>query len=206
MMENDIQNYISSMEEIKRRIAVISDFITRKSTTGYLMTDVEFMCLQFRKVLELIALSSLSADREKYDEISERFHRGGNVEEIIGQLERINPDFYPIPTMKAAYDKEGRFKKVERIVDGFLGREEFLKLLDTCAGFLHAVNPFKNNMPTNPQDMWGMFEEWERKIKALLNYHQVQLINEKEPFWVIMQATTDAKAHVYKLREKETNG
>lgn len=204
-MNNNIQKYISCMEEIKRRISVISDFITRKRTTGYVMTDVEFMYLQFRKVFELIALSSLSANREKYEEISDKFHKEWNAEKIIEQLEGINPDFYPTPTKQVAYDKEGKFKKVELIEKGFLTKEEFPEVLDKCGNFLHAVNPYRSKMPSDPEDLWNMFEEWERKIKTLLNYHHAQLVDEKEPLWVIMQATTDGKAHVYEFLEKDTN-
>lgn len=204
-MKNDIQKYVSCMEEIKRRIAVISDFISRKSTTGYIMTDAEFMYLQFRKVFELIALSSLSANMEKYEEISDKFHKEWAAEKIIEHLERINPDFYPIPTKQVVYDNEGKFKKVELIEKGFLTKKEFPEVLDKCRGFLHAVNPYKNKMPADPEVLWNMFEGWGKKIKILLNYHYAQLVDGKEPLWVIMQATTDGKAHVYEFLEKDTN-
>ena len=94
----DVQMYIFCMEEIKRRINVISQFLDNKATTGQPITDIEFLYLQFRKVLEFIALSSLSANREKYEEVRNNFKTDWHAERIMEKIEKINPNFYPCPT------------------------------------------------------------------------------------------------------------
>lgn len=48
--------YLRNMTKIKWRYNAITDIMTRKRTTTYQTTNIEFCVLQFRKILELIAL------------------------------------------------------------------------------------------------------------------------------------------------------
>ena len=59
--------YCKVMTEIKKRIGTVESFLKHQKTTGYKMTDLEFLCLQIRKILELISLSSLIANQEEFD-------------------------------------------------------------------------------------------------------------------------------------------
>ena len=52
MAEENI--YCECMEEIKARLHLLAAFFNQGRTTGSEATDIEFGCLQFRKVLELI--------------------------------------------------------------------------------------------------------------------------------------------------------
>src|SRR5437867_6772721 len=87
--------YCTCMEEIKTRLYLLAAFF-KGTGTGSEVTDVEFGCLQFRKVLELIALASIAPNKEKYAEQRKKFHEDWNPRLIFRDLERINPDFYPI--------------------------------------------------------------------------------------------------------------
>jgi hypothetical protein len=65
-MAEDIQKYIRCMEEVKLRGKVIEDNMSGAKPTGQPMTDIEFICLQFRKIAELIMLSGLCAHKKDY--------------------------------------------------------------------------------------------------------------------------------------------
>lgn len=58
--------YLRNMQIIKWRIRAIKDIRTRKCHTTYPATNIEFCALQIRKILELIALSSLISDLDVY--------------------------------------------------------------------------------------------------------------------------------------------
>jgi len=61
-----IDLYADQMREIKQRTEVIDYFLYKGGSAIYESTNVETICLQFRKILELIAFSSLIANRAQY--------------------------------------------------------------------------------------------------------------------------------------------
>jgi len=197
-ISNDVQKYIFCMEEIKNRIFVISQFLEKKATTSQPITDVEFLCLQFRKVLEFIALSSLSANREKYEEIRSNFKTDWHAERIMKKIEEINPNFYPLPIKQIVDKEKGRVIKVEAITDGFLTREDFSNVYNKCSGFLHAYNPYDTKFQKLPIQM-DNFKRWKDMIVKLLNHHQIHLIDEPRQLWVLMKSIDDGKVHVFEM-------
>ena len=69
-VDKKLQLYIQQMELIKRRIEVIDSIIQKKShTTLYEASNIELCCLQLRKCIELIVMSSLVANSEIYLEM-----------------------------------------------------------------------------------------------------------------------------------------
>jgi hypothetical protein len=198
-ISHDVQMYIFCMEEIKKRIYIISQFLEKKATTSQPITDVEFLCLQFRKVLEFIALSSLSANREKYEEIRSNFKTDWHAERIMKKIEEINPNFYPCP-IKQILDKEieGRVIRIEAITDGFLTREDFSNVYNECSGFLHAYNPYSSKFQKLSVQR-DNFKLWKEVIIKLLNHHQIQLIDDPRQLWVLMKSVDDGKVHVFEM-------
>src|ERR1700686_4533389 len=72
MSEHDDRvKYADCMTFIRYRLEVIDRFLSRQLTTGYEIPDMETICLQFRKVFELIAMSSLCANRDKCSEVKQ---------------------------------------------------------------------------------------------------------------------------------------
>ena len=65
------------------------------------------MILQVRKILELVALSSLVANSKLYTKTYEDFARHYNAELILRDLERINSDFYPRPVTQSKSEQPG---------------------------------------------------------------------------------------------------
>ncbi len=186
--------YCDLMEEVKRRIAVITD------TTAGLMplpriVAYEICYLQLRMVCELIALACLAAHGDMPEVKGKALSKAYNADEIIKRLEKLHPDFYPVPSRQIINPQTGRPEKVERITQGYLKKEDLLKLYGECGDVLHRGN-LRHILSGKEKDL--SFEKvsgWVLAITTLLNHHQIQLIREDEMFWVLMQAAKDGKVH-----------
>ena len=95
MKQADIAKYCTLMEEIKKRTQVIDIFLSGSSHALYKATTIESVCLQLRKILELIALGSLVANKEMFSNVSTQFAKCWNAELIFKDIERFNSEFYP---------------------------------------------------------------------------------------------------------------
>src|SRR5699024_5058643 len=122
----ELNLYHDCLYEIKRRIEVIADHLNKKITERYLIIEVETICIQFRKILEKIMLMSLLDNKEAYAEQNEKFAKHYQEERIMKDLERINPDFYPVPT-KRNY-KENGDDEWENIESGYLTKDELIHI------------------------------------------------------------------------------
>ncbi len=137
----DRAKYAACMEEIKKRTLVVDAFLTGSRNALYLKTTVESIYLQFRKVLELIAMASMSASPE-YMERYERFRHHYNGKRMLGDLERVNPRSYPQPSRQVVDTATGKVVEVVALESGFLTKDEYVELYDICGELLHAENPY----------------------------------------------------------------
>lgn len=188
----DATKYIQCMEEIKRRTSAISSIMRRRHTTHYQATNIEFICLQIRKILELIALASLSANKEEYAKQHANFFKHWQAKRILESIEKMNPFFYPIPQRDTGALTRG-MRTVELITEGYLTKAEFADAYDLCSRALHADNPY--NATINYHWFEKQIPEWMEKIKTLLNHHQVHLVskdNKLRALWVIMRSEDES--------------
>lgn len=179
------------MEEIKNRTAAVWAIIDKTHTTPFRATNIEFACLQIRKILELIALASLSAKKEEYAKQHANFFKHWKAKSILEAVGKVNPNFYPIPSEQVG-DQNRKVRQVRIITEGFLTKDDFATVYDTCSQTLHASNPY--NKPNDYAFLEKEIPRWMQKIKTLLNHHIVHLINKKQSLWVIMRGE-DEKAH-----------
>lgn len=185
--DDDIQRYIACMQEIKKRVEVVKPFFDKAVTTGHPITDAEFICLQLRKILELIALSSLCAHREQYEEVRKSFRTDWKAEKIFGEIEKLNPNFYPLPYIQKSINPEtGRVNALDEKKEGFLTRVEFKTAYDRCSAFLHAYNLYSFK-PADLDELRETCREWIVKIIELLNTHIIQLIDDRKRLYVQMR-------------------
>src|SRR3546814_11338315 len=106
MRSRDTMPYVKVMEQIKRRTFVINACLEdEKNLTG--PPRVELAALQLRMPLELIELGSLAATKELFELQSMRFEKHWHPSEIIKDLDKINPSFYPVPSTAKARDCNG---------------------------------------------------------------------------------------------------
>src|ERR1035437_3686805 len=59
--------------------------------------DIELIFVQFRKVLELIAFSSLTANKDKYSVAYANFGVHWKAKSMLQAVGKLNPNFYPVP-------------------------------------------------------------------------------------------------------------
>ncbi len=193
--QEELNKYASCMEEIKLRVNTILLILDKKNSTGYKYTDVEFICLQFRKILELIALANLVSNKEEYSQKHSNFVNHYHAKHILRDIEKINPNFYPIPTIQIVDPKTKKVTQTVNLERGFLTKDEFLFVYDECAELLHAENPFSEKR--NIDKYFKKFKDWIPKIINLLKHHQLQLIDINKQIWVVMNSGTDKKVRAF---------
>ena len=195
MIDQQYMNkYAECMEEIKKRTEVVWAFLDGRCNALYKQTDVESICLQVRKILELIALASLVANKEEYAKSRANFAKDWHAKRILQSIEDINPNFYPSPSIQVLDKANTKVLEVKAIESGFLTRKDFEDIFDQCGGLLHAQNPF--SAPKDIDNALKNIPSWLEKIKILLNHHHVQLAQEDLQLWVVMQSNTDGRVQV----------
>lgn len=80
--------YANVMNEIKRRTLVIASFINKERNAMYNAVDIELQCLQIRKILELIALSSLVANKKVFQKQLNELQKMWNAKYILNDIKK----------------------------------------------------------------------------------------------------------------------
>jgi len=181
------------MEEIKKRVACINQFLNSSFSYGVDHYDYEVVCIHLRKILELIAFSNLAANKNEVDKMHKNIEGMWNARKLLKLIGRINPDFYPKPIEISAPDSRG-VKIINFIENGYLTKEEWVQLYNLCSDFLHVWNPY------NERERFVNFKisvsEWVQKIQNLLGVHTVQLLEDRI-FTVFMNYPMDGKVHAF---------
>jgi len=196
-IEEKLEKYASLMEEIKKRYSAALHVLQKKVTTGYLQTDVEFVSLQLRKILELIALSSLVANKEEYALIRDKFATDWNSVGIIKLVKKINPDYYPQPVRQMIDEATKKVTSLYRVEDGYLTEDDFLLAFNYTSDLLHAKNPF-SGATTDSVNHFQQMSEYLGKVVKLLNCHTIQLPKQDEQIWVVMSADGKVQTSLFK--------
>jgi hypothetical protein len=193
--------YVAQLKEIKYRINVVLEIAyENRFTTPYPATNTELVYLQFRKILELIALSSLVANKEEYAKIEREFATEWRAKKILKKIKDINPDYYPAPSRQIKASQSGHFT-FEPITSGYLTEENFVELYNQSSNLIHARNPFA---PEVDLDLYkSRINEWEGKIRTLLNHHSILLYGGKNMIAALMQSDKDGEPHASYFRKME---
>lgn len=196
-MEVMQRSYAAQMEEINRRTASIKKL--SEIAAGHLPVAIVTECvyLQFRKILELIAMSSLVANSQAIEEMNrsrKKLSNQWNGDAILKLVEGINPDFYPIPIIEGPSRHPGAKAQLTDKSEGFLTRSEFSRLYNLCGGLMHADNPLGRT--TNYQELWEEGPAWEGRILELLNCHKIRLVGQDGFYLVHMR---DGRVHMYEF-------
>ncbi len=203
--EKMMRKYVSCMEEIKKRTNVVRAFAQKEINAKYLVTTVESAVLQVRKILELIALSSLVVNKEQYSKKRKDFYKDWHATKILATLEKVNPSFFPRPIKRRRSTSLSVEWELDGVESGYLTRDDFIILYNRCCGLLHAENPLLES--GSSQDLRTfLFQEvpnWMNRIIALMDHHIMQPVNDDKMYAVIMQADSDGKAHMTEFERRE---
>lgn len=178
--------YAEAMEEIKFRTEQARAALKKEISFARPDIRTEFVCLQIRKILELIAFSSLLANKEKYAEAYTDYANHWKAVKILEKISKINPEFYPRPTEikkeKGVINLNSK-KALEDGEDTALTIAEFEKLFDECGIYLHVPEPFK----AKPEKILSFApDQWIKKIVLLLQNHTIYLVDDNRKWFVRM--------------------
>ncbi len=181
------------MEELKLRASLVLDITHQRVTVpGPEAAPIELVCIQLRKILELIAFGSLVANRTTYAVAHANFAEHWNAKRMLQKLAKIHKEFYPRPLAIRAQEQPGvhNFVDVDR---PFLTQDDFVFLYDAASKALHIRNPFQS---TAPIDFRISIADWIVRIQQLLGIHLVRFVDTPDLWVVNMSAPGDGKVHV----------
>jgi len=200
MKEPDIEVYVSVMDEIKRRTAVVYSFLSGGSSAVYRVTQVESIYLQIRMILELVALASLAANRPIFEENRKKFSKHWNPADILKDIELLNPGYYPKPIKETPSERKGVVNDLLPIESGYLTKAELIEIHGRTGNILHARNPFGKGLDVAEYERH--VPEIMEKIRLLLNCHEIRLLGEHDFFYLIhMKEDLDDRVHSYKFQQ-----
>lgn len=188
-MEAEAKIYAALMTDAKQRIGLVRQLDEGSITTTRTEFDLELACLSLRRVLELIAFSSLAANRAAYAKHHADFGRHWKAGKILDKLERINPEFFPVPVAGIGSGH------LEPVVGPCLTRNDFSTLYDITSEVVHTWNPYK----PGPRviDLIRPVKEWAQLIWQLLSVHMLRVAESETRLIVQMHHPQDGQVHVF---------
>jgi hypothetical protein len=193
----DSNVYLKQMGEVRDRLNAVmwlaySEQVF-KGSHDYLL---ESMFLQLRKVLELIAFGSLTANRAKYADAHAEFEKHWKAAKMLKALEAVNPDFYPRPAKLRKVPEKGEAARYELLKDGFLTKDDFIFLYDISSAVVHTRNPF---LPASSIEIKYDIPAWVERIRQLLRIHIMHFVDDRR--WLVYAPET-GKHGVYTVLGK----
>lgn len=174
-MHDGMKRYCDSLEEIKLRIKTVQSIVKKivpLESFGHEYFVDEFVFVQIRKILELIAFGSMSSNIVLYQRKYSDFSGQRRAKNILKNLNSINPDFYPQPLKPSDEPSKTRDFSFEMVTEGFLTRDDFLFLYDACSIAIHSPNPFGQEKKV---DLRMSINDWMHRIASLLWFHRIKL-------------------------------
>jgi len=175
-MKPDTTAYVAVMNEIKRRRRVVHALHSKEANLLYGATQIESMILQIRMILELVMLSTLAANRPLFEQQKQKFEKHWHPAKIMCDVAKLNPSFYPVPIQELPSSHPGVARDLLEIKSGFLKADQLVALHGRCGDLLHAKNPFGKSADYKLYER--MVPEWLEQIRALLNCHQIRLLDQ----------------------------
>jgi len=187
--------YCGFLNEIRVRLELVRNICNGTLSVGSELFDYELASVNLRKVLELIAFGSLTANKSAYSVAYVGIEKKWRAKALLDELEKIHSDFYPKPLLHPAV-REGnpRHLHFDFQSAGFLTRDEFIELYDLCSKVIHTQNPFAGAVAVNFRIT---VVEWVARIEKLLSFHLFRLSGMPQIWIGELTAPGDGKSHVY---------
>lgn len=142
-----IEMYLKAMYEFRQRTVAVglmcnNMYLVKKGGNVF---DIENICLKIRKLLELIAMSSLIMNKEAFEKAEKSFKTMWNAKLILKDIKRIHPQFFPMSISGTLSKNKNGSWVMDEINHKPLTEETFCKIYDKCGAALHIPNPFSEN-------------------------------------------------------------
>lgn len=164
--------YIACMKEIVERINYIKEYLENINNLKNKSLALESICLQYRKIFELIAISTIVANQRQFTLQNKKLLKEWHPETIIKGIKKINPHYFPIPVINETIYGVVlcRFKKIDSTS---LSESELISAWKSCSNHLHTRSPFDKKL--DEHSILNNFQTWWDKIQGLLYTHSVRL-------------------------------
>jgi hypothetical protein len=172
-----MQKYTTLMQLVKLRIELVDRLMQDKDKLP-IVPRFEFVALQFRQILELVAFGSLVANEKVYAATHADFAKEWNAKKLLAKLEKLNANFYPTPIRQVECNVPGVTLRHEKITSGFLTRKDFIDVYQECSEIIHTANPYSLSNKNNFTELTKRFANWKSQIVKLLNLHELHMLNE----------------------------
>ena len=171
-----VEMYLKSMYEFRERTVAVGSmcnniYMVKKGCNVF---DVEYICLQIRKLLELIVMSSLIMNKEAFEKAEKSFKTMWNAKLILKDIKRTHPHFFPMSINGTLNKNENGSWVMDEIDHEPLTEESFCKIYDKCGAALHIPNPFSENENLY-HELGEKIPIWLDKIYLTMENHMVFL-------------------------------
>jgi hypothetical protein len=173
-MPSNEEVYANSTARLRNRLNVVDEVLSGRIAITLQGLIAEIIFVQFRKSLEDLAFASLSANKDVYSAVHAKFSVHWRANDMLTELERVNPGFFPIAAQPPKETSNG-LKHVGRLEDGFMTRDEFAQLYRHSSEVLHTRNPFKEGDPSI--NIGYTVQEWAIRFRNLIRWHFMTLVN-----------------------------
>jgi hypothetical protein len=178
----DLRVYCNCLQSAKHRLV-----LAERIRSGELRIDpnvesydFEFVLLQIRKALELVAFASIAAHKDIYASAYADFATHWNAKKLLTKLAKLHPDFYPKPVLLERL--ESGIVNITHQSGHELTPEEFVQLYDICSKAIHEWNPYLDE--PRVLHTGRPVADWMKRIYNLLNLHAVTLVG-SGTVWIV---------------------
>lgn len=194
----DIEKYCGLMKEVKLRMAVVDYFISGQGSSLYQPPTLESACLQLRKILELVAFGSLVANADAYTSVYSKVSKGWHAADLLSEIERVNPQFYPVPVVEVPSEIPGVLPQHKKRDMDYLTKDDFPEVYGRCGVMAHAANPYGKGI--DYAYYLKVLPLWRTQAVNLLNNHELHLLNSPGMYVIHMKEKQDDEVHFYKFQ------
>ena len=183
--------YEKLMREIINRVEVVIAVLDNERVTGYRQTNYEVAALNCRMIAESIVYANMVGHESKYAALHPKYEHEWQLDQIIGKIKAINPNFYLDPTTQEVKDAQEAWVLKPVPAGEWLTEVELIEMYDLCSKLSHVTNPFSTDV--NLDDYTSKFRIWIDKIIKLLNHHSVDLSDDEHMIICMMNPENTCK-------------
>ncbi len=169
-LTSDHDAYTACMTVIQTRLFTLQKVLRDEIYIPYNLLKVEFVYIQFRLILEMLYLSSISARKKHYSQIwpqAEREYDPQKIRRFLG--ERLEESF-PRP---CRIDRTPEGAMHVSFLDRPISEAETYQFFGKCHQYLHEPNPYKKSLQVRDSECPVLLADANEKLHKLWNLLKV---------------------------------
>ena len=192
LTQEDLERYGDVLAQLKARVEHAVAILENVSV----VFDLESAALQLRKAIELVALATLTVNRQNLESITTVLHQK-HWDDARKLIRRVNPDYWPVP-FEPFPDATGRVA-LEPIEEPFLTEADAGREYGFLSDLIHAENPF--NRRTIDRATVDRVRGIASGLGRLLGLHTVDLGGRENLIIAQLEPGTEGGVHVRVLNQ-----